>query len=151
MIRGNQPTDITIRPATVRDYAAIVEVWRASGSHFDLQGRESEVAYRRQLRQFPESYLVAADGNRVVGVVLGSHDARKGWINRLAVLPEFRRRGIAAALVIGCDAALRAKGLDIVCALVESHNTASAQLFTHLGYGKDVPVLYFRKVTPPGR
>ena len=36
---------------------------------------------------------------RVGRVVIGSHDGRKGWINRLAVSPGYRRHGIGAALV----------------------------------------------------
>ena len=92
--KGTSPS---IRRAKPEDYGEIVEVWRASGLSVRLQGRESEEAFRLQLDQFPDLYLLAIDGGRIVGVVLGSHDHRKGWINRLAVLPEYRRRGMASA------------------------------------------------------
>jgi ribosomal protein S18 acetylase RimI-like enzyme len=136
---------VTIRPARPDDYEAIVAVWRAAGSHYELEGRERESAFREQLRHFGDGYRVAVEGERIVGVVLGSHDHRKGWINRLAVLPAFRRRGIAAALVQSCEAALRSRGLNVVCALVEPHNAASAELFKRLGFRDDVPIRYFRK------
>jgi ribosomal protein S18 acetylase RimI-like enzyme len=90
------------------------------------------------------------DGDRLVGVVLGSHDGRKGWINRLAVRPEYRRRGVALRLIAACEEAIRAHGIEIVCALVEEPNTASRAVFTHAGFADGVPVRYFRKLSRPG-
>ncbi|MFQ5413999.1 MAG: GNAT family N-acetyltransferase [Phycisphaerae bacterium] len=140
---------VSIRPATAGDYAAIVAVWRAAGLAFRAGGRDGEAGFRRQLARFPGLYLVATDADRIVGVVLGTHDERKGWINRLAVLPAYRRRGVGAALVAACDAAIRRAGIEIVAALVEPENASSAALFAHAGYSEDVPVRYFRKCTRP--
>ena len=71
--------------------------------------------------------------------------------NRLA----YRRseKGVVDAgtitLVTACDTAIRAHGIGIVTALVESDNTASAVLFETLGYRADVPVRCFRKLGSP--
>ncbi len=136
---------LTIRSATDDDYDAIVEVWRLSGLDVCLDGRERRLAYCEQLQWFPETYLVAVDADRVIGVVFGTHDHRKGWINRLAVDPVCRRRGAAAMLVQACETALRSQGIDIVAALVEPGHEASAALFRALGYRTDVAATYFRK------
>lgn len=138
-----------IRPARPEDYDAIVHVWRESGLKVAATGRESKASFDRQLAAFGELYLVATDEERVVGVVLGTHDVRKGWINRLAVLPTHRRRGIAAALVRRCDQRLRSMGIEIVSALVEPPNEASCAVFEKLGYRTDVEVVYFRKPSRP--
>ena len=140
---------LPIRPATAADYQQIAKVWAASGLEVSLHGRESEEAFRRQLEQFPDLYLVATDDDAVVGAVLGSHDHRKGWINRLAVLPGYRRRGIAGALALACDAAIRAHGIEIVATLIEPDNVASCALFEKLGYRTDVPARYYRKLSHP--
>ena len=140
----------SIRPATADDYERLVSLWTICGMHPEIQGRESKPAFLQQLEQYPDLYLVATVGERIVGVVLGPHDGRKGWINRLAVDPDDRRRGIAAALVKACDKAIRAHGIGIVTALVEADNAASAALFEALGYPEDVPVRYFRKLDLPG-
>ncbi len=140
---------VSIRRATLEDYAAITAVWSASGMRASPRGRDRRDAFARQLELFQDFYLVAVDGERVVGVILGTHDRRKGWINHLAVLPGYQRRGIAAALVNRCDRALRDIGIGIVAALVESENDVSANLFKKLGYLEDVPVRYFRKLDHP--
>jgi len=141
---------IPIRPATEQDYASILLVWRESGLRVSEDGRDGPAAFRDQLARFPGLYLVAADAERVIGVVLGTHDGRKGWINRLAVLPQHRRSGIGSRLVQACDRAIRELGIEIVTALVEPRNQASCRLFEKLGFRTDVPVTYFRKVGRPG-
>lgn len=143
---------ISIRPAVSEDYESIVRVWTEAGLSARLEGRDAREAFDRQLAAFPGLYLVAVDSasaDRIVGVVLGTHDGRKGWINRLAVVPSCRRRGIGAALVSACDQALRAAGMEIVAALIEPPNEASVRLFEGLGYRADVPVRYYRKLSRP--
>lgn len=142
-----------IRPIDSADYPAVRELWLASGLGDRLHGRlgvrDSEAEFVKQLEHFPRTYLLAEDDGRVVGVVLGTHDQRKGWINRLAVHPDCRRWGIGRKLVEACEQALFAEGLGIVSALVEKDNSASAELFADAGYAADVPVQYFRKKTRP--
>ena len=139
----------SIRRAGPEDYREIVEVWGGSGLTVRLTGRESECAFRRQLEYFADLYLVAVDGDRIVGVIFGSHDHRKGWINRLAVLPEYRGHGVASSLVAACEQAMYAAGIEIMAALIEPENLVSCALFERLGYRNDVPARYYRKLARP--
>jgi len=149
-VTGSTPcAGVVIREAVDADYDAILIVWNKTGLKPRVTGRDGRASLAHQLTQFPGLYLVAEDAGRVIGVVLGTHDYRKGWINRLAVLPEYRRRGIGRALAQACDAALRAGGIEIVSALVEEGNEASMSLFRDLGYKTDVAVAYFRKLDHP--
>ncbi len=141
---------LVIRRAKAEDYDQILVLWREAGTEVSGDGRDSRNAFSRQLGHFPDTYLVATDGGRIVGVVLGTHDWRKGWINRLAVLPEYRQGGLASKLVRACEEAIRGLGIEIVTALVEPANTASVKLFQKLGYRTDVPVRYFRKLSREG-
>ena len=162
MTASREPSLFSIRRVTADDYERLVSLWTLSGMHPETQGRESKSAFLQQLEQFPDLYLAATVGERIVGVVLGTHDGRKGWINRLAVHPDHQRRGIASALVTACDKVIRARGIGIVAALVDdspkarepwgertARNAASAALFEALGYREDVPVRYFRKLGGP--
>jgi ribosomal protein S18 acetylase RimI-like enzyme len=67
-------------------------------------------------------------------MVFGTHDARKAWINRLAVHPEYRRQGIATRLVRECERGLRRQGMDMFAALIDADNPRSVALFRSLGY-----------------
>jgi len=134
---------ITIRRLRLSDYAAIIEVFDLCGLNPRVRGRDSRRALGRQLRSGQTLYLGAFDGLRLVGTVFGTHDTRKGWINRLAVLPEYQRRGIASRLVRACERGLRKHGLKMFAALVDEENGASRRLFSKLGYASS-DILYYR-------
>ena len=140
---------MTIRQARAEDYEEIAALCSAAGLETWTKGRDSTEPFCRQLEHLADLYLVATDGDRMIGVVLGSHDHRKGWINRLAVLPQYRHRGVAKKLVLECERAIRARGIGIVAALIDPANTASCALFETLGYRTDVPARYYRKLAHP--
>ena len=138
-------SDIAVRPVADSDYDAVVAVWRAAGLPVRLGGRDTQPEFERQRAAFPTSFLVATHAARIVGVIFGTHDSRKGWLNRLAVHPDHRRRGIGLRLIRAAEAALLAQGITILAALTEEKNTASASLLAKAGYSDDMPVRYFRK------
>jgi len=140
---------VTIRPARASDFEDIVALWSAAGLDAKHQGRDSRESFRFQLTRFSTTYLVAHDEDRLIGVVLGTHDWRKGWINRLAVHPVRRRAGVARQLIEACERAFRDLGIEIFAALVERHNTVSATVFQRTGYKDDIPVHYFHKRLGP--
>ena len=137
---------IRVRKLRLADYEAMIEIFGVCGLTPRVRGRDSRGNLAKQLRAPSNVFLGAFDGARLVGTVLGTHDTRKAWINRLAVLPEYRRRGIARRLVRAAERGLRARGLEIFAALVEEDNVASQSLFTQLGYGTQGIVYYRRKL-----
>lgn len=139
---------VHIRRLRPVDYPAVLALARSSGLPLRPRGRESRAAFGRQLRSNRAWYLGAFDGPRLVGIVLGTHDSRKGWINRLAVHPSYRRRGIARRLVRACEDALRRQGIEIFAALVEPDNTGSAAFFRSLGYETTRMTYARRKLRP---
>ncbi len=138
--------DFTVRRVTSgADHDAILSLWERAGLPFEPAGRDGRAAFERQLASGAQFVYVAERDGRTVGVVLATHDGRKGWINRLAVDPACRRGGLARALVGAAEAALREAGLSIVAALVEAPNPASQALFRALGYQERRDIVYYRK------
>jgi ribosomal protein S18 acetylase RimI-like enzyme len=135
---------VQVRPLRRSDYRAMIALFQIAGMNPRTRGRDSTRCFSEQLRRNRDSYLGAFDGDRLVGVVLGTHDTRKAWINRLAVHPDYRRRSIAARLVRACERVLRERGLKMFAALIEPENRASEALFRSLGY-EVLPILYARK------
>jgi ribosomal protein S18 acetylase RimI-like enzyme len=137
--------EVAIRAMTPDDYASVTRVWTAAGLSFRPRGRDRPAKVRAELESGRGVFLVAEADGEVVGVVLGTHDGRKAWINRLAVEPAYQRRGIATRLVRVLEERLESMGLEIVAALVESHNRASLEFFKAIGYDVDAGITYVSK------
>lgn len=140
---------LTIRPIEEDELALMVDVWHKAGLPCRPRGRDSPEELRRQHRDDPEGFLGAFVEGRMVGVVIASDDGRKGWINRLAVLPEARRRGVAKALVTAAEGVLRKRGRKLFAVLIEDYNDASMRLFRSLGYAREDKIIYFAKREDP--
>lgn len=141
----NTHRPITIRPAKADDYNRLRALWSAAGLSIRPTGRDSREAWIAQLAHFPTLYLVAEADGGIVGSVLGTHDWRKGWINRLVVHPDCRRCGLGKRLIATCESALVELGIEIHAALIEEGNDVSVAFFEKAGYVADVPVHYYRK------
>jgi ribosomal protein S18 acetylase RimI-like enzyme len=127
--------DAVVRRLTLDDYDRWMEVWERAGLHTTRpQGRDSRLAFEGQLASGTHVMLGLELGGDLIGVVLITHDGRKGWINRLAVLPEYRRQGHAVRLVGEAERVLRELGMTVIAALIEGGNDASLALFARLGY-----------------
>ncbi len=140
--------EIIIREFTMDDYEQVTTLWTEAGIHYRPNGRESRAHLAKELHGGQAIFLVAVTMEKVVGVVLGTHDDRKGWINRLAVAKDFRRQNIASKLVAAVESRLKALGIDITACLIESENSASRTFFSKLGY-IHAPVEYFAKKQSP--
>lgn len=135
-IRELRPADLAV------DYPAVTRLWAEAGLPFRPHGRDRVERVAVELQRGTACFLLAEDAGRLVGVVIGTHDGRKGWINRLAVLPAYRRRGIAARLVRKVEDRLAAAGIEITAALIESPNVASLAFFRSIGYVHDPHIEY---------
>lgn len=125
------------------DYDRLIALWEAAGLSYKPKGRDSRQAFTRQLASGCQTAIaVEDDAGELVGAVLATHDGRKGWINRLAVRPEYRRQGIATSLIRAAENTLREQGIEIFSALIEPGNEASLALFEAAGYD-DWPGIHY--------
>lgn len=140
------PADrINVRPVLEDELEEMQRVWVESGLPVRPMGRDTIENLRTQRKSSPDLFIGAFEGDRMVGVVLASDDGRKGWINRLAVVPEARRRGVGRMLVDACEAALRRRGRGIFCILIEGENPASDTLFQDMSYKREDDIIYYAK------
>jgi ribosomal protein S18 acetylase RimI-like enzyme len=136
---------ITVRPLKESELDSMRRTWKAAGLPYRPKGRDSIKNLRKQWRSTPGYFLGAFVDGRLIGVSLLTDDGRKGWINRLAVHPGARGRGVATLLVSESEKILRRKGFRLLCTLIEDGNEGSVALFEKLGYHVEKEILYFTK------
>lgn len=136
------PNHLQVIHLDATHHAEIVALWQRAGLHIRPEGRDSLAAFTAQMATGVQTPIGLRDGERLVAVVLATHDSRKGWINRLAVDPDYRRQGLATWLIRLCEEHFRSLGIDIWAALIEDWNEASLALFRSAGYALADDITY---------
>jgi len=110
--------DVAIRPVREHELGAVLRLWDAAD--VTPPGVSDSIEALTCLMHAPNALLLVAtvDG-RIVGSVIGGWDGWRGNIYRLAVAPEYRRRGVACSLVTEISNALFDRGAHRLSALVE--------------------------------
>jgi ribosomal protein S18 acetylase RimI-like enzyme len=143
--KKKDPSPAVIRDFNIRDYDALLTLWTSAGLPYKPEGRDSRAEIERQAKGSTAIYLVAEAAGEIVGAVLGTHDGRKGWVNRLAVSPPHRRRGLAGELLAEAERRFAALGIGIFACLVEDWNAGSKVFFKKSGYKAFDGMTYFTK------
>ena len=99
-----------IRMMTADDYEAVIDLMKQTpGVSFrDADSRESTLRY---LERNPRLSFVALIGDQIGACIMSGHDGRRGYLQHLIVRPEYRRQGIATALVERCLSELESIGI----------------------------------------
>ncbi len=120
-----------IRPARSEEAQQVLALWQEADATPSPTDTRDEVM--KLLGEAAAVLLVAEADGRLVGTVIGGWDGWRGNIYRLAVLPAYRRRGIARALVGEAERRLHGMGARRISALVESDLQWATAFWDSLG------------------
>jgi len=133
---------MTIRTMTINDYDSVYSIW-CSCSGMGLNNLDdSEAGIEKFLSRNPETCFVAVENSCTVGVIMAGHDGRRGYIYHTAVAPEFRKQGIATALVENAVNALKSCGINKVALVVFERNDAGNKFWEKLGFNVRSDLVY---------
>ena len=119
---------------TMDDYEAVYALWlKTAGIGLtDLDdGREGIEQF---LKRNPNTCFVAREGERLVGVILGGNDGRRGALYHAAVEESERGKGIGTALTRACLEALRQEGVPRVTLAAYGHNESGNDYWERRGF-----------------
>ncbi len=126
-----------IRPFRPEDASKVVALWRAC----DLVKPQNDpwLDIERKMADSSWGFLIAEDGDDVIGSVMAGYDGHRGWINYLASLPTRQRKGIGTALMSRAAELLQERGCPKINLQVRDGNEAALAFYASLGY-QDEPV-----------
>jgi ribosomal protein S18 acetylase RimI-like enzyme len=122
----------TIRAATSADVDGVLALWAAATVEPSVTDDPAGVC--TLLSHDPDALLLAVDDDTIVGSVIASWDGWRGTMYRLAVLPPYRRRGIASALVTEGERRLHARGARRLHLIVLEDERPANAFWTAAGY-----------------
>ncbi len=134
---------MTIRSGTPADIDAVLALWRDAET---MEGTTDDPEALHHLFAFQNGALLVAEvDGTVVGAIIAAFDGWRGNVYRLAVLPEYRRRGIAAALADEGERRLRARGARRITALVLHEQPGAVAFWQGRGFEPDSHTLRHAK------
>jgi ribosomal protein S18 acetylase RimI-like enzyme len=121
-----------IRSAGEQDIAAVLDLWVAAGSVPSVS--DSPAGLARLLATDPQALLVAELDDVLVGSIIAVWDGWRGSFYRLAVLPEYRRRGLATMLLGEGERRLGKRGAVRLTAIVADDQAGAMGFWRAVGY-----------------
>ncbi|HCB95319.1 MAG TPA: GNAT family N-acetyltransferase [Ruminococcus sp.] len=124
-----------IRPMTKEDYDEVYAMWQTTSKRA-LSNTDSREQIERYLdRNAGMSQVAVADG-KIVGTVLAGHDGRRGFIHHMAVMPQYRRKGIGHSLANTAIEKIKAEGIDKTHIFCYQNNETGQNFWKDFGFKK---------------
>jgi ribosomal protein S18 acetylase RimI-like enzyme len=139
------PDRLEIRPFQPTDLDDVIGLWQSCNLVRPWNSPSKDIA--RKLAVKPEWFLVATLGGEIVGSIMVGYEGHRGWINYLAVVPQFRRGRIGTRLMERAEAILRAVGCPKINLMVRLESKQElSRFYEDLGFRQDAVVCYGKRL-----
>ncbi len=136
------PLEFELRELQPADYAAAMALWNSAPG---VRVNESRDEFERILRRNPGLGTAAWIGDVLAGAVLCCHDGRRGYLYHLAVADQFRRRGLARAIVDHCLNLLQQEGIQRCTIFLIADNEAGKTFWLNRGWRERTDLVAFAR------
>jgi len=106
--------------------------------------------FSRQLSWDSDLIVVAEEQGEVVGALIGTIEQNHGCYFRIAVHPDYTRRGIGRSLVTAMENRFQARKVSGIFVAVDEHNAAALPLYEAMGYDENQIFKSVRKLSIVG-
>jgi GNAT superfamily N-acetyltransferase len=148
---GIEPRPFRVGDDDVAVYTALVEAFGEDSGDLGVDAAQWSHDVVDDPRAEPGLWLLACEGDEVVGVAMSSFAGGRGVIERLAVRPAWAGKGIGGALLRAAFALLRRRGaarailaveLDVAAEALDLYRRAGMHEVRHIEF-------YEKRIAPP--
>jgi ribosomal protein S18 acetylase RimI-like enzyme len=114
---------------------AVVDLWKKCGLVVPWNDPVEDI--QKKLDFQPDLFLIALLDGRLIGSVMIGYEGHRGWMNYLAVLPEYQKRGYGRKLVERSIEELKKLGCLKLNVQVRESNSGVIEFYRRLGFKDD--------------
>ncbi|BAY60130.1 GCN5-related N-acetyltransferase [Calothrix brevissima NIES-22] len=127
--------NLEIRPYQTTDEAQVINLWYRCNLVVPWNDPKQDIELKLQVQ--PELFLVGLMETQVVATIMAGYEGHRGWLNYLAVAPEYQRQGIGKYLVEQATIKLKSINCPKINIQIRNTNTDVIQFYEHLGFKID--------------
>jgi ribosomal protein S18 acetylase RimI-like enzyme len=124
-----------LRAATIDDVAGLLEMWQEAAENAS-RPTDTRQAVTALLDRDPEALILAEQDGEPIGSIIAGWDGWRCHLYRLAVRPDWRRKGVASALLHAAEDRFNRLGASRADAMVLDENDLGQNLWRASGYRK---------------
>lgn len=114
---------------------AVIDLWKQCD--LIVPPNDPAVDIQRKFVFQPELFFIALEDGQVIGSIMGGYEGHRGWLNYVAVLPDYQKRGYGKKLIDKAIDELRKLGCLKVNVQVRRNNPSAVEFYKHLGFKDD--------------
>lgn len=133
-----QNLNLTVRPYQAQDEEQVIELWHSCCLVVPWNDPKKDIWLKLQIQ--PELFLVGLIGSQVVATIMAGYEGHRGWLNYLAVVPEYQRQGIGQYMVEQATAKLKAINCPKINLQIRTSNTGVIEFYERIGFKIDAVV-----------
>ena len=119
---------------TIADYEKVYALWMSCKNMGFNDIDDSKEGIARFLERNPNTSFVAIENDELLGIILGGHDGRRGYIYHMSVAENHRKKGIGSALVEKCLESFKNEKISKVALLVFKYNETGNAFWEKQGF-----------------
>ncbi len=115
-----------------KSYNEVIELWKKAG--ISVSSSDTKEELEKMYNRNPQLFLLGKIKEKVVGVVMGGFDGRRGYVHHLAVDPEYKKKGYGRLMVDNLTKKFRKLGVHKVHLFIEKNNKEVVKFYQNLGW-----------------
>jgi ribosomal protein S18 acetylase RimI-like enzyme len=123
---------MNIKTFSMEFYDDIIVLWRKTGISVGSTDTKEEI--ERMVTRNPELFLVGTLDEKVISVVMGGFDGRRGYLHHLAVDPDYQNKGYGKMIMEELIERFRERGVHKVHLFIEKYNKDVVNFYLNLGW-----------------
>ena len=117
---------------TMRYYHDIIDLWKRSGIEVSSSDTRDEIT--KMLKRNSNLFLIGKEDGKVIAVVMGGFDGRRGYVHHLAIDPDYQKKNYGKMMMDELIEKFRKKKVHKVHLFIEKHNKEVIDFYRKLGW-----------------
>ena len=127
--------DLIIRKYEEKDEEQVVNLWEQCNLIVPQNDPHEDI--KKKIEFQPNLLFVGTVNDEVVSSIMVGYEGHRGWINYMAVLPEYQNKGYGRQIVNKGIAELKKMGCLKVNLQVREYNKDVIEFYENLGFSND--------------